>query len=98
MRARPPQRAGHGSPGPICPRAARPSAPSPGAPGTLKARGSACYAIWAASPLGFECFLLNSLFSYNQLALSFCPGDEWKAKSAARAPFASSEPTRGFLT
>lgn len=66
--------------------AARRCAPAPFAPGTLKARRSACSTIWAAAPLGFECFLLNSLFGCKPISPLHWLRERPRAESALRAP------------
>lgn len=69
------------------------AAPSPFAPGTLKARSPAGSTIWAAALLGFLCCLLNVLLSCKPISPFRLPG---RAVGALGAPLTSGK-ARGSL-
>ncbi|KAG5215987.1 hypothetical protein JEQ12_001563 [Ovis aries] len=66
------------------------AAPSPFAPGALKARSPAGSTIWAAALLGFLCSLLNVLFSCKPIRPFRLPG---RAVGALGAPLTSGNAT-----
>lgn len=66
------------------------AAPSPFAPGALKARSPAGSTIWAAALLGFLCSLLNVLFSCKPISPFRLPG---RAVGALGAPLTSGNAT-----
>lgn len=80
------------------------AAPSPFAPGTLKARSSAGSTIWAAALLGFLFCLLNVLFSCKPISPFRLPGERWERSErpslaeTQRLPRRSSRAQKGVGT